>query len=391
MRHHGAVASSLPVYQRALEAYVNAGQCDRALALLPTMRKQHLTPTIPCYELVLQACQRASRPHNARDVWKDMVERSHLTPSLACLNAIVGCCPVDDAVRLLHEWREVADATTYEVVLNEYAKEGDWRMALEVLGSMGLVMPDSGCYGAVMTACAEGGQWEECLKLLEEMKANGVEAQESHYLSAMQGCAKAGKASQVVDLVKAMEDDGITPEASHYQTAMWCCLQLQDANQAVQLFNDLEQKGVRADRRTYLTLLHAYKKLGMGKEARETLKVMKKEGLTRNDMQVFRMVFWILCEDGLHKEAAEMVEGASKEEKDGVMVVVGKEVVAMSQKGRRAEALTWLRDLYNKGMEQGEKRSTGPLRRITSHVRSHLFRRPPFPQAWSPYSVLCRS
>ena len=368
MRHHGGDTSSLVVYQHALGAYANAGQWDRALALLSTMSKQQLTPTLECYELVLQACQRASRPKKALVVWTTMIERHHLRPNTACLNAIVGCCALggnlEDALDILKDWKALGDPRTYELVLEGCAKEKDWRRALSVLGAM-RVPPDAGCYAAVITACAEGDQWEKCISLLREMRMQGVEPQEGHYLIAMQVCAKAGKVDKVVGLLQEMKDEvdltegALVPEEGHYQTCMWACLNHGDAKQAIQLFSEMESRGIRPYGRSYKTLLHAYRTLQDGGRALETLRRMKKEGLAAGrDPNVFSGVFGLLCQLGKYGRAAEMIEGASNEELEGVSGLFANEVKGMIDAGRGRECVAWMRTFHQKGLKQGKSGPT---------------------------------
>jgi len=380
MRHHGHATSSLPTYRHALMAYANAGQCDRAVAVLSSMRKHQVVPTIECYELVLKACQHASRPKKVLEVWKSTVEANILRPTTACLNAVVGCCAMggylDDTLRILKEWKGLSDTRTYELALEGCAKEKDWKRALGLLGAM-KVPPDAGCYGAVLTACAEGEQWEKAEELLGEMRARGVMPQESHYLTLMQAFSKAGKVNKVLELLGQMKDEvpttdgSLVPEEGHYQTAMWASIKFGDASIAIKLFFEMDSRGIRPSARTYMTLLHAYRKVAKGEMALQTWKRMKKEGLTAaQDPHVFKFVFGLLCHLDRYDLAGELVEAGSNEEVEAVSNMFANEMMGMIKAGNGRRAVGHMRDFYKKGLKQGESFGWGNNIRLAFQLTS---------------------
>jgi pentatricopeptide repeat protein len=66
-------------------------------------------------------------------------------------------------------------------------------------------------FNGVLRGCAKEGQWELAMSLLGEMDQRGVRADEKAYRAAVRACVKGGEWEQGLALVKSMQAKGASP------------------------------------------------------------------------------------------------------------------------------------------------------------------------------------
>ena len=82
------------------------------------------------------------------------------------------------------------------------------------------VPPNTVTFASAIAACAQAGEWERALKLLDTCFATGTPRNTIVYSSAISACEKAGEWRPALDLIARMEGDGIAPDATALNAAM---------------------------------------------------------------------------------------------------------------------------------------------------------------------------
>ena len=99
---------------------------------------------------------------------------------------------------------------SYTAAMSACTRGGEWKIALELWGRMNArgVPADGPAYGAVVSACAEGGQVVRARKLLDAYRKDGRvhrRADTRVYDAALRACATAGEWSTAKTMLGEMK------------------------------------------------------------------------------------------------------------------------------------------------------------------------------------------
>jgi len=171
MKQDYGVAPDTIVCNAALSALERSGQWQASRDLLRDMKKgkrgfsKNCTPDLTSYASVVSAHARAGE-------WEGALEFSRQAGSSS--NNAGGSRSADVQHFVDERWKRGVEAIGYTAAIK--ACKSDWQKALAVLTEMqnAGVRPDRVAFNAAIAACAEGGQWERALELMEEMHAAWV-------------------------------------------------------------------------------------------------------------------------------------------------------------------------------------------------------------------------
>jgi pentatricopeptide repeat protein len=125
----------------------------------------------------------------------------------------------------------------YHVVMLECMDGGQWEQALALLEEMKEregIEPDENTYNIVISACEEGGQWKQALALLEEMKEReGIQPDTRTYNVVISACIAGGQQALVLAVQAernslAAQEQAEVKATVQYAVAV-CCSQVMDA------------------------------------------------------------------------------------------------------------------------------------------------------------------
>ena len=74
-----------------------------------------------------------------------------------------------------------------------------------------------------ISACEKGSQWQEALRLLEEMKENNIAPNTVTYNAVISACQKASQWQEVLRLFEEMKENNITPDTITFSAAISAC------------------------------------------------------------------------------------------------------------------------------------------------------------------------
>ena len=73
------------------------------------------------------------------------------------------------------------------------------------------IAPNTITYNALISACAKGEQWQEALRLLDEMKKNNIAPDTITYSALISACEKGGEVQQGLNLLDELESKSLLP------------------------------------------------------------------------------------------------------------------------------------------------------------------------------------
>ncbi|KAG5189202.1 hypothetical protein JKP88DRAFT_302516 [Tribonema minus] len=208
-------------YNAAIAAVARSGQWRAALSLLEVMRQEGLTPTTVSFNAAITACARGGRADVALSLLAQMrgataaaataaaAAAAAVTPS-ECANAASPVPDVDSGIIGVPAAVAVAAATASEgapALPPLGAESGDSDGAAAAAAATAPVA-DVVSFTAAIGACGDAGRWQDALRLLRDMRADGVRPNWITYRVTMGALAKAGKWRQQLDLYDEMNQEG---------------------------------------------------------------------------------------------------------------------------------------------------------------------------------------
>jgi pentatricopeptide repeat protein len=208
------VVRDVVTYNTMMSVYCNAGEVDKALALLPRMRRVGLRPDKYTYTTLIKAC------------------------------TVKG-----DVQELLYDMKEhnvAADVVTYNTMIRALCEDRRWTQATRLVTEMECrgVSPDSQTYGLLMHAMLQADKPSACLALFESACASETSAALTEnvylYTTAVTAAAVLGNHERALELVSRMQANGIKPNLKTLTAVMGACLVAGQPDLAVHLYRKLE-------------------------------------------------------------------------------------------------------------------------------------------------------
>ena len=158
-----------------INVYKELGQLEEACDVIEKLIQQGIMPDVGIYNNILDGCAQQSNYTLAEGLLQLMIDRG---------------------VR--------RDTRSYTSAISAFSKAGHWEKAfelLEIVMHQDNVVPDTICYSAVITACANEGRITDALRLLLQMKERDVPIDLIIYNSVISACSKAGNIKVALQLL----------------------------------------------------------------------------------------------------------------------------------------------------------------------------------------------
>ena len=310
------------VYTTLIKAYAACGQRAEALAVLPRMRAEKVTPALHTYTALMDVCAKTGDRQGLLAHFK-MIESVGLRPTAATWNVVLnyaskqrsrgmaidvlrrmrasGVPPnarsyaaamqasvaggdVDGAAALLEEALEEAeerpqltggeevttgftgggvrpDVVMLNCLLNGYATALRWREAfslLERLRDEHGVVPDALSYSLLIRACVRAQLPDEAQNALALMRDAGLTPDVRAYSAVLSAHGRAGRLRDALRLLRQMQAEGVAPNAYSFAALMEACVVGKQPETAISVFEQMEDQGLPADAATFTLLVRAY-------------------------------------------------------------------------------------------------------------------------------------
>ena len=115
--------------------------------------------------------------------------------------------------------------------------------ALKILEDMKAdgIEPDGFCYSSAISCCGAEGRWKEALLLIDTMKKGGPRTRPNRiaYTAAISACGRAGQADYALKLFKLMKDEGLSADRVAYNALFSALRVAGDADKTFQLWGEI--------------------------------------------------------------------------------------------------------------------------------------------------------
>ena len=224
--------------------------------------------TLPCAPRVAQLLQEMAR--------------KRIQPDVVVFNAAITACEKgrawQTALRLMDQMQEVsqislrarrARASHHNIACKHACVDDKGSCvseAFQMHPQMG-IRPTCATYGAAISACQKGAQWQKALALLAEMSDQNVKPNAIVYSAAISACGRAGEWEAALDLLDEMGTLGIPRNTICYNAAIQACANGLAWEHALKLFDRMKAVGIERNRVTYNAVARACDRAGQEKLA----------------------------------------------------------------------------------------------------------------------------
>ena len=227
-------------YTAILSALQRAGQSETAEAILIQMENDKnegaVQPNIWHYACVIGACGNdgAHRSDTAINLLSHMQKKSNVEPNLVCYNrALVACrnsADVDTSFELLQQLLDrniKPDLHTFYTIMDTCADSGNYEKGIWLINYMknGGWTPNNRLYNTCLTAMMRGkADTEVTMLFLRQIQASGdARLDTATYNGALSGLALNNQWERAMSLLKEMKTNGVKPDDYSYAFVMSAC------------------------------------------------------------------------------------------------------------------------------------------------------------------------
>ena len=205
--------------------------------------------------------------------------------------------------------------------IEEYGKARMARKAVGILSKMQSYgeMPVQEHYTAAVCACQQSDQFEQCISVFQEMKAQRINPTVQTYDHLISCAEKTGHWQAALALFDEMVHDfQLVGSTSIYVSCMWAAEQGGRHDISLDLLTDMEQRGVPRDLATYAACAYSCERAGQGTVALHVMDLMRQDGI-EVDTPVYKAVIWACVKGNMWQKALEIfdrmeTEGIPKDE-----------------------------------------------------------------------------
>mmetsp|Transcript_20907 Transcript_20907/g.29515 ORF Transcript_20907/g.29515 Transcript_20907/m.29515 type:complete len:797 (+) Transcript_20907:176-2566(+) len=338
-------------YNAALSACASAGQWEPAIDLLREMEQQQksghgvVCPDAVSYGTVLAACERAGKwdmiLHIAKEIMQNKEENNNDTnhdnndhrngvvlDGMSLTSVLHACQQLglpDEAMYYLEIMKtsnpsqrktmglqrkgakrpiKGADAVAYRLAISACARGGNWQQGIRLLEEMKFELdhytPDVMAYTSAITGCEYAGEWKRAFGLVDAMRKDGVEPNVVTFAAVIgacaTACANAGRMEQydamalpkkkALQLLKVMKMDNtiVDPNINVYNAAIRVCAEAMDLDGAMTLLDQLEEEGLEPTQRTFGSLVTACERVESSDALNKVFRRMRDASITPNEI-----------------------------------------------------------------------------------------------------------
>jgi pentatricopeptide repeat protein len=174
------------------------------------------------------------------------------------------------------------------MAMGAYARAGRFDEAWNLFQSLaadqhkghdkGETVDDISCQ-TMITVCADIGQWEKALQVLDIMVAHGMKPTMIHYSGVMKACEVGAQSENTVKVFQRMLSYGLQPNAICYTTVMNALVKLKRCDEAVSYFEQMldsqQDRDMRPSVFTINVMMSAYKVMGQPRKALDLFKSLQ--------------------------------------------------------------------------------------------------------------------
>lgn len=278
-RAEPSVGNTVQVYNAMMGVYARNGQFDKVQRLLNLMRARGCEPDLVSLNTLI----------NAR------LKSAPMTENLS--------------IELLNEVRKSGirpDIITYNTLISACSRESNFEEAVKVYNDMEACkcQPDLWTYNAMISVCARCGLSGKAEELFKQIDAKGFFPDAVSYNSLLYAFAREGNLGKVKVISEEMVRKGFGKDEMTYNTIIHMYGKLGQLERSLQIYQEMKSIGQNPDVITYTVLIDALGKANRVAEAANVLKEMLDVGI-KPSLRTFSALICGYAKAGKQIEAAD--------------------------------------------------------------------------------------
>ncbi|KAJ4820218.1 Pentatricopeptide repeat-containing protein [Rhynchospora pubera] len=244
--HNSGIVPDNASYTALIEAYSKLGSMKAMLLWVGDMYKRGLSPDEITMVTILKAYKATGEFRAGEQIFNRLVTRKNLL-----------------------ETPKVCSLYTYNVMVDTYAKSGQFDKALDVFSRMVRegIEPDNVTFNTLIHLCGQRGRSKEVPKFIKILiKLNCVPDSKSH-VSILSLCIKAGYIALAESYFLTMKGKSIFLDILGYRKLLYAYTRLGMINKAETLLREIEGRGIVIDEYTQSALTKMYVNAGLLRKA----------------------------------------------------------------------------------------------------------------------------
>jgi pentatricopeptide repeat domain-containing protein 1 len=230
-------------YLLAISACARGGEWQEGIQLLADYDLHGGSADVAVYTAAVRGCELAGEFAAALTLVERM-RQLRIEPNEMTFAAVMGAC-----------------ATACARAKDEQARQVPLHKALRLLRVLkkdpSTIDPNIQIYNAAIRAAAESLQMEQAFRLVDDVKAQGLEANVVTFGTLMSAAERAGSLDGVSRVFQRMREAGVEANEVVYGAALSCCRKAGDAERALLLLRKMIRDGLTVNIVTFNTVLTA--------------------------------------------------------------------------------------------------------------------------------------
>uniref|UniRef100_A0A0E0LTG0 Pentacotripeptide-repeat region of PRORP domain-containing protein n=1 Tax=Oryza punctata TaxID=4537 RepID=A0A0E0LTG0_ORYPU len=248
-------------YTTVISTLVAAGDMERARAVLEEMGQAGVAASRVTYNVLIKGYSQQLQTGKGRELLAvDMVEAG-IEPDVVTYNTLIdGCVLTDDsagAVSLFNEMRErgiAPSAVSYTTLMKAFAASGQPKLAHKVFEEMEKdprVVVDRAAWNMLVEAYCRLGLLESAKKVVERMKARGVQPDVATYGSLAKGIAVARRPGEALLLWEEIKTKDKEVDGEVVEALADVCVRAALFRKALEMVARMEEMGMEPNKAKY--------------------------------------------------------------------------------------------------------------------------------------------
>ncbi|KAF8716433.1 hypothetical protein HU200_026311 [Digitaria exilis] len=337
-------------WNAVLACCARLGLVDDALELAGRMAKSGPVPSLATWNTVLSGCSRHGRDREAFGVVRSMLEHGLVPDSSTMSSLLKSVANLGQLAQgmeahcffLRHQLEP--DVYTGTAFVDMYAKCGRLDYAQKVFDA--LELRNLTTWNSLVAGYANAGQFDNALKLVEEMKRNKLDPDITTWNGLITGYSMNGLSSHAVLLLRQINAIGLTPNVVSWTSLISGSCHNGDYEGSFYFFNEMQKDDVQPTLVTMSVLLRACAGLALLKKGKE-LHCFALRRAHDHDMVVRTALIDMYAKAGSLTSAKQIFRRIQKNN----LVSCNAMLTGLAAHGQGREAIALFHDMCNSGLK----------------------------------------
>ncbi|KAF7837652.1 pentatricopeptide repeat-containing protein [Senna tora] len=259
-------------YSTLIKACVDASKFELVELLYEEMDERSITPNTVTQNIVLSGYGKVGKFDQMEKVLSNMLESTTCKPDVWTMNTIISIFGNKGQIDTMERWYEKfrnfgiePETRTFNILIGAYGKKRMYDKMSSVMEYMRkLQFPwTTSTYNNVIEAFAAVGDATNMEYTFNQMRAEGMKADNKTFCCLINGYANAGLFHKVISSVRLAKKFEVPENTTFYNAIISACAKAEDLIEMERVFNRMKDNQCQPDDTTYSVMVEAYRKEGM--------------------------------------------------------------------------------------------------------------------------------